>query len=554
MSTVYSFDVFDTCLCRLCGEPKLLFEVLSLKVQEIMGERCDELIRQQFVAVRVDAGGRSLNEIYHHVAQRFPLPCSIEQMAELEMETEKQMLVPIVATRDLVDQLRTKGDVLFISDMYLPSSFIRERLIEHGFFKEGDRLFVSDEVGAWKSDGSLFRFVKKQENITCRHWHHYGDNRHGDYQEPRRMGIHAHHLHYDYSFYEEKWRHLPVLRFQFGAIAAGVSRAVRLQNLAEESQALFVSDITGPFMLAWVARVMMDAQGKGIRRLYFCARDVLSEYHIARDLNPLFPSIEVKYLFVSSQSLYNSPLALDYFRSVGLADETSAAIVDTCSSGKTLHVLNDMLIASGCRPVSGYFLMKMSGWDYFDSRACFEFVGPYNETVSDKKVGRVLGMRSFFELLFSLNNHGKTIGYEYHGDQLRPLLGKDDDDQWSIVGMGTRKARWCNDRMINSMTRYYVMTGLFKYANEVFNAIAIPTLTDFVDAPRKEYLQYLHHFEWCGKPFVGKLKGRQKGVWNRGNCAYALPSWVVRTGYSMMEKPKLRRKLNDWLGWMVKQH
>lgn len=45
---VYSFDVFDTCLARLCGEPRLLFDVLSLKVQKAMGEDCNEHLRELF--------------------------------------------------------------------------------------------------------------------------------------------------------------------------------------------------------------------------------------------------------------------------------------------------------------------------------------------------------------------------------------------------------------------------------------------------------------------------------------------------------------------------
>ena len=60
---VYSFDVFDTCLCRLCGEPRLMFDVLSLKVQEAIGDSCSEQLRQLFVAARVAAEGRSLHEI-----------------------------------------------------------------------------------------------------------------------------------------------------------------------------------------------------------------------------------------------------------------------------------------------------------------------------------------------------------------------------------------------------------------------------------------------------------------------------------------------------------
>ena len=134
-NTVFSFDVFDTCLCRLCGEPRLLFDVLSRKVQKAMGNECGEHMRQSFVTARINAGGNDLAEIYNQVKKDFPVPCAVERIVELELETEREMLVPILATRKLVDALRAKGKVFFISDMYLPSSFIKERLVAFGFFK-----------------------------------------------------------------------------------------------------------------------------------------------------------------------------------------------------------------------------------------------------------------------------------------------------------------------------------------------------------------------------------------------------------------------------------
>ena len=548
MRKVFSFDVFDTCLCRLCGEPRLLFDVLSLKVQKAMGEVCNEHLRQLFVAARVESGGKSLVEIYRQVAQQFPLPFPVERMAEMELETEKEMLVPIVATRRLVEQKRKQGAIVFISDMYLPSAFIQERLIEHGFFKEGDQLFVSDELGAWKHDGSLYRLVQEKEGLSYRHWYHYGDNRHSDYRIPRQLGIHAHHLHYDYSYYEEKWRHLPVLQFQFGRIAAGVCRAVRLQSEADESQSLFVADLSATMMLAWVSCIMKDANEKGIQRLYFCARDTLSEYHIARKLTAFFPLIEVRYLFVSSISLHKSNLTFEYLRAEGLADDVPAAIVDTCTSGRTLDYVNNLLSDNGFRTMSGYFLLRFRESKYCNLNACYELVDTYHGAMADKGVIRVMGMRIFFELVFSLNYHKQTVDYEYHGEKIRPLFAEDLEDRWSVSRIGTRKAKSDNDRLIAAMTDAYASTGLFHYAGEVFKGIAFPTLSDFVDMPRKPYLEYLRDFVWKGRPFVGKPWGAGRGVWLRGSRAYTFPSWMVKCCYSVMRNPNLRKRINALLG------
>ncbi len=154
----YSFDIFDTCVARLCGEPRHLFDILSKKVMESMEYPDDEHLRQVFVTLRIEAGQTesTLESIYAQVSTRFPLPLSINEMMALEVATEREMLVAILPTLRLVETARRKGQVLFISDMYLASSFLKERLIELGFFKDGDKIFVSNEWDARKNDGTLY--------------------------------------------------------------------------------------------------------------------------------------------------------------------------------------------------------------------------------------------------------------------------------------------------------------------------------------------------------------------------------------------------------------
>lgn len=544
----YSFDIFDTCLCRLCGEPRNLFDVLSLKVQQRMGENGSEYMRQHFVATRCDCGGHSLEEIYSEMAGRFPLPCSVEEMVQLELDTEREMLVPIVATRRLVDDLRKKGNIMFISDMYLPDGFIREQLIRHGFFHEGDRLYVSDSVGAWKHDGSLFRLVHEREGIPYRQWHHYGDNYHCDYRAARRLGIRAHHLHYDYLPYERHWKEIPSVRYQYPSVLAGVSRAIRLDSIAPDDQKAFVCDISAPLMISWVFLIMQDAQEKGIRRLYFCARDMHSHYRIARRMGQMFPGVEPRYLFISGPALYESNLCLDYLRSAGICDDVPVAIVDSCSSGKTLRVMNEKLASNGTRPVQGYFWARMNILGEPISDARYELDDNYLAAMTRGKVNRLMGMRIFYELLFSLNHHKKTYGYEYHQSRIRPVFADDGDDTYhfdNIEKLGLLNKS--NNRLLEAFAEGFIATGLSSLCHDVFHHIALPTLIEFVDRPRKDYLDYLHHFIWCGKPFVGHLHGKGKGVWKRGNIFYTLPEFLASPLRHILASPELRRKLNQLL-------
>lgn len=547
---VFSFDVFDTCLARLCGEPRLLFDVLSLKVQKAMGEDCNEHLRELFVVARIESSGCNLEEIYENVAKRFPLPDSIQQMVQLELDTEREMLVPIKATKSLVEELRQKGRILFISDMYLPSSFIREQLVKHGFFKEGDSLYVSDELQAWKYDGSLYKLVHDQENITYRQWHHYGDNRHSDYCIPRKLGIHAHHLHYDYLHYEEIWRERGAFQYQYPSILAGICRAVRLSHGMIDWQNGFVCDISAPLMVTWVLRILNDASRRGIKKLFFCARDVHSEYLIARRFSASFPEIEIKYLFISGPSLYESENRLDYFRSVGLASEIPTAIVDSCTSGKTLSILNELFRVNGIPNVRGYFFVHMPIQNmeisYSDNTlVTYENVSNYLENVGKKKVKRISGMRIFYELLFSLNFHKKTMAYKYHGERIRPEFAVDKEDDWCFVGDSSRLVKKNNDTLLLGIANAMMVAGMTDYCNEIFENIAQQTLADFISYPRKEYLEYLNHYYWNGKPFVEKQYCKNKGVWKRGCLYYTMPNFIAELLRSLSYRPYLRRQLNN---------
>lgn len=526
MDTIFSFDVFDTCLCRLCGESRLLFEVLSLKVQKEW--EYNEHMRQMFVMARSEAYGSSLDEIYGNVAKSFPLPDSPKKMAQMEMETEKQLVAPIVSTRKLVDQLRKKGKIRYISDMYLPHSFIRERLVEHGFFRDGDELYVSDAVSGWKVDGSLFRYVHEKEKVSYRHWHHYGDNRHSDYVIPRQLGINAHHLYYDYLPYEEKWKTIPMLHCQWGRIFAGMARAIRLSTEAEEDQKVFVTNLSAPFMVAWVLDIMKKAHQQGVRRLYFCSRDMHTHFLVAKRLNVLFSDIEVRYLFISVKARqFDETLLSNYLIQEGVLSSEQVALVDSNSSGNTLVTINSIARRRHFCPILGYYITyykseeSMSPRDEDWQKLNYLKFSPYCDCVNSTAAD-LLSHRVIVELLFSLNYHDRTIGYEVHGDLIRPILQSDGEDDWHMSG-DIRMAKRQNDMMAIAFADAFISTCIYKFFKEILYQLSIPTLLDFYNRPTKKYLTYLHRFFVGSTPYVGCFFGNQKGIWKRGNLIFTLP-------------------------------
>ena len=189
----YSFDVFDTCLCRICGEPNNLFDILSYNV---FTKQVTETDRQEFVARRKAAqnslGERNdyqLEDIYNAFEFCHPALRSKEELQKLELECEEMVLLPVLKMKDFITQLHSeRHHLLFISDMYLPYDFILSILKRYGFYQDGDKLYVSNQTGCLKSTGELFKLVKGKEHLSYLHWEHWGDNKKGDYSVPKKLG------------------------------------------------------------------------------------------------------------------------------------------------------------------------------------------------------------------------------------------------------------------------------------------------------------------------------------------------------------------------------
>ena len=117
----------------------------------------------------------SLDDIYRNLSlESFP-NLSKPALKRLELEVERENLSPVRQALDLIRNYRKKGKrILFISDMYLPSDFLKSQLRRFGFWEEEDRIYVSGEIGLTKHSGKFIPvYSKRREDIemfmdTCR--------------------------------------------------------------------------------------------------------------------------------------------------------------------------------------------------------------------------------------------------------------------------------------------------------------------------------------------------------------------------------------------------
>jgi len=546
---ISSFDIFDTCLIRKCGTPECFFDVFSLRA--FNGE-IEEWVRQEFVAARRlteqslwDNSYYTLQDIWEAFIWNHPLLKPKEELCRLEQEMEREMLVPVLTMLDKVNECRKKGDkIVFISDMYLPSEFLVDVMRRHGFYQDGDSLYVSCECKAAKYDGALFRYVKDKEGLkSYRRWHHYGDNKQSDYKAPRKLGIKTTLINHAYTPYQQQWVDNDFsLGFKYPSVLAGIGRALHYST-EWTTHTDFVLDVIAPFYCSLVFRMMKDAERHGIKRLYFCARDAYMMFLIAEKYKHLFPSIECVFLYISRAALYkgDDEAKIAYFKSIGLATkEDHVGIIDIRSTGRTLVYLNEYLESKGCNVVRGYYYELFCravdvSQEYYPTDYYTELSDRY-DIVKERLYG---DFSRVFEVLFPLNVLPKTIGYKKTTEGVEPVFETINEDIDVDQVYVEDKQRWADihSRLMTLFADYYVQSGLFQYSDEVFR-LSNNTICRFITMPTMPYLsalQCLHGkrmgTEWI--PYVKKeswfrilfTRGKDT-LWQEGTLVYSHFYWA----------------------------
>lgn len=304
-----SFDVFDTCLIRRCGLPHKIWDLMA-----------DRLFRKDDDSGRLSfTGNRSIAE--EKASARIPFPTlkdvydeldvaqwgfNQDEIMSLEMEIEEQELFPNPEMLKVVNDFREKDyKIVFVSDMYLPTAFIKKILIKFDFCREDERVFVSADCKATKYSGKLFDLVLEKTRTKARQWIHYGDNERSDYRVPKSKGIKAN-LVSDTDFTDEEKRWLDNACFYPHKheieLWAGLCRLTRLQNEKSFAATMAVDFITSVYV-PYVVYVLRTAKEKGIKTLYFLARDSHIFMEIADSLKES-EGIECRYLLLNRKVLY----------------------------------------------------------------------------------------------------------------------------------------------------------------------------------------------------------------------------------------------------------
>ena len=161
--------------------------------------------------------------------------------------------------------------------------------------------------------------------------------------------------------------------------------------------------------------IYADAYSRGIKRIYFLARDTYQMYQVADAYNDLFPSISIHYLRISRDAMYNgnAEARLLYFKQEGLASTCdNVAVVDTTTSGRTLQTLNRELNSYGYKSVYGYYFLKYDDQDVDIDISLYSYVLRQYCLQNSHKYLNLFRFALIFENFFSVNNDKRTIDYK----------------------------------------------------------------------------------------------------------------------------------------------
>ena len=197
-----SLDIFDTALLRRVDEPRDVFRLVDAKY------RAEHPTAAQFdfVPARIAAEERARHQAYsrsrtHEVtlsdiydALRLPAGWTGDVLRETELAIERALLVRNPYVYGLYRAAVDRGiPVVFLSDMYMPSSFLASVLDDAGYTERALLLVSAEADGASKATGGLYRAAVAHLGVRPDEILHIGDNEESDVRSALRRGLTAWH-------------------------------------------------------------------------------------------------------------------------------------------------------------------------------------------------------------------------------------------------------------------------------------------------------------------------------------------------------------------------
>lgn len=350
---IISFDVFDTLLFRPFSAPTDVFyfvgEELSFLNFKELRVRFEREAREEKQS-RCGQGEVTLKEIWEKLSDETGIRAERGMQAELDCEETFCYANPYML--EVYRLLRRQGKrFIAVSDMYLPSAFIKKLLEKAGYDGIG-QVFVSCEYGEGKSDGTLFDQVREclPEKLSVVH---IGDNLHSDVKMAKKKGFAVY-------YYPNTDQKANVYRAQklspvIGGAYRGIVNHHLYNGLSRYDLAYEYGYIYGGlFVMGYCNFIHEYCRSHEIGRILFLSRD---GDIIKQAYDFLYPGEETAYVYWSraaATKLMAEDNRYDYFRRF---------LSHKVNQGKTLK---EVFRAMDLEPLLGSLPDGLSASDYLD--------------------------------------------------------------------------------------------------------------------------------------------------------------------------------------------
>lgn len=319
---MYSFDVFDTLITRTTANP---WGIFALMKDRLCGEKkkngLEDYVIDNFFELRIHseelirkAGSfQKKEEVTLHDIYTAMTVCGcldeeqIRYLCELEEEIEIANAVGIDPNIQRLKGVLEQGErVILVSDMYLPTDTIRRMLLQTDEVFRELPIYVSSEQGVRKTTGNLYRKVQELEGVSYEDWTHIGDNLHQDIEIPYWMGIKVElYPKLEMTRLEkeilEKYGDDSKLQMMIGTALRSTRKSIACANRAVKADSFHIGcRYAGPVLYSYAEWIVGQAEKKGMKRLYFIARD---GYLVKKIVDII---LKVKGLDIKTKYIYGS--------------------------------------------------------------------------------------------------------------------------------------------------------------------------------------------------------------------------------------------------------
>lgn len=316
----YSYDIFDTVIHRKCGNPAAIFLAVQESLNKYIASEPDKYkfsidFTNYYVAVRTRAEANqreyvkkcigdyeiSFDDIFARMAQLYNLSSEeIELLKKLELSAE---LDNCYCDAEIYEEIKSLIDadqkVVFISDMYLPLSFIKSMLHKCSPLFDSIPVYLSSDRHVQKITGLLYLDVyRDNQPWIYDKWIHKGDNKNSDAVCAQKFGITA--LQRLYPAFNKFESDLCSYLNSFDGYKIATLFRNRRYSTNLDDKSYFAYSIASLIFVPYLLWVVRDAIAKGLKTLYFVSRDGLLLKDIADHI------ISICHLNIKTKLLYGS--------------------------------------------------------------------------------------------------------------------------------------------------------------------------------------------------------------------------------------------------------